>query len=211
MNNKVELIEISGSDVEIACAAWYSSQKKITPDRLERVPQRIKDMACPSDGSPPHTVPFEHNRISWSITSDYPTHIQFLKHRMFSISSQSARYMEFKEDLSYVPDDWPEINKMELQVYYDNLFYCYHKMIESLINSGMQRSRAKETARYMLPTGTQIKYYLTTDLLNFIKFLKLRLDGHAQLEIRVLAQQMLEQLQQAGNFNLSLDAWGVEK
>jgi len=105
----VELLGIYGSDLQVAESAWYSTAKEVTPDKIERVPALIKMLA-----EEKHTVPFEHSHIEFRIISDVATHIHFLKHRIgFSISSQSARYMEFKEDNYYTPDDWPDDMKAE--------------------------------------------------------------------------------------------------
>lgn len=208
-NNKVELIQVSGSDVEIACAAWYSTSRKLTKERWLRIEQRINDMAKPKDGSPPHTVPFEHNRITFEITSDIATHIHFLKHRVNSISAQSARYQEFRQDRYYLPLDWPDDIRLSIEYEMQSVFEKYHQLLRDLVDAGMDRTRAKETARFILPYGTQITYCVTYNFLNFVKFLKLRNEAHAQLEVRHLCQTMLRQLIRTHKFNLSIVAWGL--
>ena len=47
---------------------------------------------------------------------------------------------------------------------------------------------AKELARINLPLSTYTEFYTTWDLHNLFHFLKLRLDPHAQYEVRVFAQ-----------------------
>lgn len=61
---------------------------------------------------------------------------------------------------------------------------------EKLIAVGL----AKELARNVLPLGTYTEWYWQCDMHNTIHFLKLRLDPHAQYEIRVYAQAMLDLL-----------------
>ena len=51
---------------------------------------------------------------------------------------------------------------------------------------------AKELARTVLPLGTYTEWYWQTDLHNFLGMLGLRLDPHAQYEIRVFAKAMLD-------------------
>ena len=59
---------------------------------------------------------------------------------------------------------------------------------ESLLESGVSR----ELARIALPLSTYTQWYWKCDLHNILHFLKLRLDPHAQEEIRVYAQAMLD-------------------
>ncbi len=201
----VELLGIYGSDLQVAESAWYSTTKEVTPDKLERVPALIKMLA-----SEKHTLPFEHNHIEFRIISDVATHIHFLKHRIgVSISSQSQRYMELKEDLYYVPDDWPEDAKSQYREYMDASFDLYHSTIAMLIADGMSRKRAKESARFVLPYATQIRYKVSCNLLSFIHFQKLRNTAAAQVEIRLIAEEMLLLVKESGKFDISLEAWGL--
>lgn len=201
----VELLGIYGSDLQVAESAWYSTAKEVTPDKIERVPALIKMLA-----EEKHTVPFEHSHIEFRIISDVATHIHFLKHRIgFSISSQSARYMEFKEDLFYVPDDWPERIKKSYQACMMANFELYHSTVDALEASGINRKRAKESARFVLPYATQIKYKVSCNLLSLIRFQHLRNAEHAQVEVRLIADEMLRLVKETGKFNVSLEAWGL--
>jgi thymidylate synthase (FAD) len=51
---------------------------------------------------------------------------------------------------------------------------------------------ARELARMNLTLNTYTQWYWKTDLLNLLNFLFLRADSHAQYEIRVYAEKMLE-------------------
>lgn len=201
----VELIGIYGSDLNVAESAWYSTAKEVTPDKLARVPALIKMLA--EEG---HSVPFEHNHIEFRIISDVATHIHFLKHRIgFSISSQSQRYMELKEDIYYVPDDWPEDMRQEYHDHMHRCFTLYHQSIRAYEKAGATRKRAKESSRFLLPYATQIRYKMSCNLLSFVRMQKLRNTEHAQAEIRLITQEMLRLVKETGNFPLSLEAWGL--
>jgi thymidylate synthase (FAD) len=52
----------------------------------------------------------------------------------------------------------------------------------------------RELARSVLPVCTYSHMFATVNLLNLLKFLTLRCDGHAQYEIRVYADAMLEMI-----------------
>jgi len=202
----VELLGIYGSDLQVAESAWYSTAKEVTPDKLERVPALIKMLATEK-----HTVPFEHSHIEFRIISDVATHIHFLKHRIgFSISSQSQRYMELKEDLYYVPEDIALSDSELLYLtHMDMCFNFYHGLMKQLQKEGMSRSRAKESARFVLPYATQIRYKVSCNLLSFINFQLRRNSEHAQVEIRLIAAEMLRLVKESGKFDISLEAWGL--
>ena len=51
---------------------------------------------------------------------------------------------------------------------------------------------ARELARINLPLATYTQWYWKIDLLNLMRFLSLRADAHAQYEIRVYADRMVE-------------------
>lgn len=211
MTQPVELIAIFGDDITPAEAAWYSTAKEVTEARRQRVPALLEHLAQgdPPEGLP-HSVPFEHTLISFRITSEIASHIHMLKHRIgVSVSSQSQRYMELREDLYYVPEDWPK----ELIGSYDKImkstFKLYHQTIAMLEASGLDRKRAKESARFVLPYATQIRYRVTFNLLSFVHFQKLRNSEHAQKEIREIAAEMLRLVKETGRFENSLKAWGV--
>jgi thymidylate synthase (FAD) len=55
-----------------------------------------------------------------------------------------------------------------------------------------KKGLARELARMNLTLNTYTQWYWKTDLLNLMNFLKLRADSHAQYEIRVYADIMLD-------------------
>ena len=61
----------------------------------------------------------------------------------------------------------------------------------SIINE-YNKGLARELARMNLTLNTYTQWYWKTDLLNLMNFLRLRADSHAQYEIRVYADIMLD-------------------
>lgn len=201
----VEMIMIAGDDITPAEAAWYSTAKEVTNERLQRVPAMLKMLAEEA-----HSVPFEHTLISFRVTSEIATHIHMLKHRIgVSISSQSQRYMELRADDYYVPDDWPTNLQAVFSAHMLASFDLYHRLIDDMEASGIDRKRAKESARFVLPYATQIRYRVTFNLLSFVHFQKLRNSDNAQVEIHLIADEMLRLVKEDGHFNNSLKAWGL--
>lgn len=207
----VELVNISGDDITIAAAAWYSTDQAVTEARRKRVPALLQTLAQgePPEGLP-HGVPFEHTLITFRVTSDISTHIHFIKHRIgVSVSAQSQRYMELREDLYYVPDDWPAEMQVDFAATVEPLFDAYHDFIKRLEAAGVDRKRAKESARLVLPYATQIHYLVTFNLLSFIHFQSLRNTDHAQDEIQLIAAEMLRLVKETGRFENALKAWDL--
>ena len=61
----------------------------------------------------------------------------------------------------------------------------------TVIDEG-KKGLARELARMNLTLNSYTQWYWKTDLLNLLNFLFLRADSHAQYEIRVYAEAMLE-------------------
>ncbi len=206
MKNNVELIGHYGSDLEVCCAAWTSTSRELTPEKLqpERQLKLLKMLA--SDG---HHSPFERPYLHFLIKCDTASHIHILKHRIgWSVNGQSARYRELKEDSALVPQDWPESLQNNLREHNNACFERYHYALNELVASGMSRKRAKESARFYLPYSNQLLLDCSVNLRAFLHFQGLRNSEHAQLEIREISQQMLELVRATGSFPLSLQAFG---
>jgi flavin-dependent thymidylate synthase len=186
MNNTVELIGYYGSDEIIACSAWTSTSRNLTEEKRDRIEGLINTLW--TNG---HETPFEKGIVHFLVNTDIATHIHLVKHRISSINAESARYKELKEDKYYLPFDWPIQWTDKLQNYTNEGLKLYHECIESLTkNYGMDRKRAKETARFFRGYNTQIEADVMLNMRSFANFLKLRDSEHAQKEVRDLARQM---------------------
>jgi thymidylate synthase (FAD) len=211
MKNTVELLGHYGDDLIHACSAWTSTSRELTDDKIERVPKLLAMLA--SEG---HHTPFEKSSLHFLVTVDQATHIHLLKHRIgVSINGESARYKELKEDKSYLPQDFKGIpvdkkhhnmNYIRNQVIANYSDYdwlqslhdftmlgnaLYHKCLEDL-TPVLGRKRAKESARFFKTFNSQITMDLMFNWRSFAHFQHLRNSEHAQVEVRELAQEMLD-------------------
>ena len=212
MNNTVELLGFYGSDEVIACSAWTSTSRELSEDKIKRVPALI-DMLW-SNG---HETPFEKATVHFLVNCDIASHIHLLKHRMASINAESARYKELQEDKFYLPEDWKGVNTnmsveeyktfpmegREIIDYVGTDWYnildryteignkFYHQCLKDL-TPVLGKKRAKETARFFKTYNSQIQADVMFNMRSFANFLKLRNSEHAQVEIREIAQQMLD-------------------
>ena len=189
MKNKVELLGYYGSDITHAQSAWTSTSRDITDEKKARIPKLLNMLA--SEG---HETPFEKSSFHFLVTVDQATHIHLLKHRIgVSINGESARYKELKEDKSYIPFDWDTKWQTELQSFTDKANQLYHQCLEEL-TPALGRKRAKESARFFKTFNSQIDMDIMFNFRSFVHFQRLRNSEHAQVEVRQLAQDMLDQV-----------------
>jgi thymidylate synthase (FAD) len=207
MNNKVELLGYYGSDQVHACSAWTSTSRNLSDEKIERIPKLLKMLAEAG-----HHTPFEKSSLHFLVDTDIASHIHLLKHRIgVSINGESARYKEIKEDKFLIPDDWKDIesnfvdgdnNKLGIQndkwskilEHYTELGNTlYHQCVKDL-EPVLGRKRAKESARFFKTYNSQIQADVMFNWRSFYHFLELRNKPDAQLEIREIAAEMLNQV-----------------
>lgn len=210
MDNKVELLGYYGSDQVHAQSAWTSTSRDLNEDKIGRIPKLLDMLA--SEG---HHTPFEKSQLHFLVTVDQATHIHLLKHRIgVSINGESARYKELKEDKTYLPEDWKGIKLKEDLYMNDGVsdikwskdvedWYnviadfttlsngLYHDCLEDLTPI-LGRKRAKESARFFKTFNSQITMDISFNWRSFAHFQGLRNSEHSQVEVRELAQKMLD-------------------
>jgi thymidylate synthase (FAD) len=217
-DNSVELLGYYGSDEIIACSAWTSTSRELTEDKKNRIPKLIDQLW--SNG---HETPFEKGSVHFLINCDIASHIHLLKHRIASINAESARYKELKEDKSYSPKDWEGARILSLkggdpnmtwarllEIYTDLGNTYYHACIKDL-EPLLGRKRAKESARFFKTYNSQIQSDVMMNMRSFANFQKLRNSEHAQVEIREIADKMLQLVKNIeGNpFKYTIEAFGI--
>jgi len=191
-DNKAELIGFYGGDEAHALSAWTSTSRDLTEEKRNRIPQLLKMLADQGH----HTV-FEKSSLQFLVTVDTSVHIQLLKHRIgVSINAESARYKELKDDKYYLPQDWPIEEQTRYITFMEDALMRYHDTLDRLVAGGMDRKRAKESARFYLPFGNQITMDVMFNWRSFSHFLGLRMKPEAQREICWLAEEMLKQVKE---------------
>ena len=220
MNNSVEYLGHYGSDEIIACSAWTSTSRELSESKRERIPQLIKMLW--SEG---HETPFEKGVVHFLVNTDIASHIHLLKHRISSLNAESARYKELKEDKYYLPEDWRGImaktdalvigdsndDKDWIQILeqYTNIGNkLYHDCLEDL-TPVLGRKRAKESARFFKTYNSQIQADVMFNMRSFANFQRLRNSTSAQIEIKDIAQMMLDIVEnlEGKPFQHTLAAW----
>jgi flavin-dependent thymidylate synthase len=196
MNNEVKLIGHYGGDVTHVQSAWQSTDRELTEEKVERIPAVLKMLA--DNG---HHTPFEKSTLHFLVTCDQASHIHLLKHRIgVSINAESARYKELKEDKMYLPKDWDDSRRSIIIDWYCRLSEeairsnkHYHQCLAELTPI-IGRKRAKESARFFKMMNSQITMDISFNFRSFAHFCKLRNAPDAQLEIREIAESMLNEV-----------------
>jgi len=152
-----------------------------------------------------HTSPFEMVEFKFEMRLPIFVMRQLVRHRTASLNEESARY-SVMEDVFYEPDTLRAQSTSNKQGSAEGDFNPFigpresatavmnhqtdeaYKLYQQLIDAGV----AREQARMVLPVNLYTRVVWKCDLLNLLKMLRLRLDSHAQYEIRVFAEAIAE-------------------
>ena len=194
----VRLIDYMGGDdaiVQAARVSYGDGTKKVHEDRgLIRYLMRHQ-----------HTTPFEMVEFKFHVKLPIFVARQWIRHRSANVNEYSGRYSVMKEEF-YVPrpEDVRPQSSSNRQGRSDEMAPAevQHKFIEYInrtqreayaaYNEFLEADIARELARINLPLSMYTEWYWKIDLHNLFHFLHLRLDRHAQEEIRVYAEVMAE-------------------
>ena len=191
----VALVDYMGDDAAIVQAARVSygrGTKSVRDDRgLVRYLMRHR-----------HTTPFEMVELKFLVRLPIFVARQFIRHRTGSFNEHSARY-------SIVPDEYellpPEAIRRQstrnrqgrgealppevVARFRDDLDRISRESYAAY-QSALEAGVAREVARLLLPVSFYTQWYWKTNLWNLFHFLSLRLDPHAQEEIRLYAAEI---------------------
>ncbi len=199
----VQPIDYMGTDEDIVQAARVSygpSTRKLHDDRgLLRYLMRHR-----------HTTPFEMCEVKFRCKMPIFVARQWIRHRTANVNEMSLRYSEAPDEF-YVPaleavtlqsttnkqgrDGETELppeqreQVRELMRAHNELAYADYQRLAGDLGI------ARELARTVLPVSLYTQWIWKIDLHNLLHFLDLRLDPHAQIEIRVFAEAMAEFVQ----------------
>lgn len=126
---------------------------------------------------------------------------QLVRHRLASYCQQSQRHVV----VDTRGDDWYVIPHSVTAAEHDrllfkNIMYELASRYKQLLSVGVPI----EDARYVIPQCTKTSLVVTMNYRELFHFFNLRLDSHAQWEIRQLASKMLELLPTASMFMYEL-------
>ena len=207
----IRVIDYMGDDgavVQAARVSYGRGTKKVSEDRgLIRYLMRHH-----------HTTPFEMCEIKFHVKLPVFVARQWIRHRTASVNEYSARYSILNREF-YIPapeqlssqsqenrqgrgnvlqgDDAVRVLDILREDSARN-YADYQEMLneddEGNVIDPKRNGLARELARMNLPLNIYTEWYWKCDLHNLLHFLSLRADPHAQHEIRVYADAMMEAL-----------------
>jgi thymidylate synthase (FAD) len=152
-----------------------------------------------------HTSPFEQVALTFHMKLPIFVARQMVRHRTASLNEISGRYSVMKDDF-YIPADADlalqstdnkqgrSANPVDpgLAAEIKAALGAGQKQAYTEYSALIEKGIARELARINLPLALYTEWYWEIDLHNLFHFLELRLDPHAQLEIRRYAEVMYE-------------------
>ncbi len=191
---EVRYVDHMGTDLTVVNSARVSFGKKKTV--LDAKDIKLIGYLAEHD----HLTPFEHCTLSIQIKCPLYIRSQIHRHRTFAYNELSRRYtdenIEFFNTKTYrlqhktskqcsaedLDESVNEIAVGLVEKLEEKCLETYHL----LLDMGVSR----EQARGVLPQTLMTEFYMTGNLRNWAHFLKLRLDTHAQKEVRDISLQI---------------------
>ena len=138
-----------------------------------------------------HTSPFEMVEFTFEIKVPIFVARQLVRHRTASLNEYSLRYSESKLEF-YLPPLLPN----DAVGNDDEQFFCdcceVNEQAARRYTQALERGVPRERARILLPTTLYTEIVWKQDLHNLLHMLRLRTEPNAQMEIREMANAMLE-------------------
>ncbi|MBN1466712.1 FAD-dependent thymidylate synthase [candidate division KSB1 bacterium] len=185
----VRLIDFMGGDAAVVQSARVSFGKGMTDDERDK---KLLFFLLANG----HETPFEHSVFKFHIKCPIFVARQWFRHRMASYNEISGRYTEMKEEFC-LPEQlrtqkarnykYEEVEqalneelKRKIAAHYSASFALYQELLDKGV--------AKEQARIVLPLSLYTQFYWTINCRSLMNFVRLRLEEHAQYEIRQYAR-----------------------
>lgn len=193
------LVDCMGDDsavVQAARVSYGAGTKKVSDDRtLIRYLLRHR-----------HTTPFEMAEIKLLVRVPMDCWRQWIRHRTANVNEYSTRYSIAIDSLqTTAPEEWRTqavSNRQgsdgtlpaELGQRLTESEKAFQQSARDLYQERLEAGVARELARKDLPLCTYTEAYWKIDLHNLLHFLALRMDSHAQMEIREYARTIGEKI-----------------
>jgi thymidylate synthase (FAD) len=195
----VALVDCMGDDgsvVQAARVSYGAGTRKVSDDR-----QLIRYLLRHS-----HTTPFEMAELKFIVRVPMDCWRQWIRHRTANVNEYSTRYSLAIDAMQGTADDqWRsqaasnrqgsgELMPSDTGRQHTEDEQQLHDMARRVYEGRLEAGIAREQARKDLPLSTYTEAYWKIDLHNLLHFLALRMDSHAQLEIRRYAETIGHQV-----------------
>ena len=193
------LVDVMGDDqavVQAARVSYGEGTRQVSDDRgLIRYLMRHR-----------HSTPFEMVELKLLVRVPMDTWRQWIRHRTANVNEYSTRYsLAIDSAQRTSPDAWrtqAASNRQGSEGFLDAEIGSRLSAEEQALQEQVRRAYqqrielgvAREQARKDLPLSTYTEAYWKIDLHNLLHFLSLRMDAHAQWEIRQYSQVIGERI-----------------
>ena len=197
----VRLVDHMGSDLSVVRAARVSYDAEWRTGTDPGSDHRLINYLWKNK----HTSPFEAVQFTFEVKAPIFVLRQWHRHRTWSYNELSARYRELPEQF-YVPKvgdigvqstntkqarimaNGTPLEARKAQLLIGSQCHTAFEAYRAMLADGIPR----ELARSVLPVATYSHMFASVNLLNLFRFITLRSHEHAQHEIRVYSNAMLE-------------------
>lgn len=196
---KIALMNFYGNDLTPVEAA-RTSYRTFASDKTDTENENLVDYLIRKN----HGGPLEFPVLTFYVICPIFVARQWVRHRMVSMNEESLRYVDARPEF-YIPspEECKGKPKNSKQGSGDSLGQIDIINIRSIIEASGDNSYkdyktlqgyglSNELCRTVLPLGQYTAYFWQVNLRSLFHFLQLRLDKHAQYQIRVYAEAMLE-------------------
>jgi len=209
----IRLVDYMGSDLSVVRAARVSYDAACRAGKDKGSDYKLINYLWKNK----HTSPFEACSVTFEVKAPIFVFRQWHRHRTWSYNEISARYKELPDEF-YIPDadkigvqssDNKQMRVLDSSASDPELV---HELIANQNANALNTYRdllekgvPRELARTVLPLSTYSHMFCAANLLNIFKFLSLRTHEHAQHEIRVYAEAMIDLIRPM--FPVCVEAW----
>lgn len=197
----VALIDHMGTDIDIVNAARKSFN--VESFLLDEKDKKLLKYLWKNR----HTSPFEMVEFKFAVKAPLFVARQWMRHRTWSYNEVSRRYTSDRLDFYTPHTDWirsqSKSNRQASEPELDGgiafaaslSMMCVAQDLESAYYDLIDKGVAREQARAILPQSMYVEFVAKVNLWNLLHFLELRLDSHAQWEIQLYAEAILEMIE----------------
>lgn len=197
---KVSYVDHMGNDLTVVNSARisFAQEQQVLEDKDIKLIKYLADNE--------HMSPFEHNTLTVLIECPLYIRSQIHRHRTFSYNEVSRRYTSDNLEF-FVPETIRKQAKSNRQASEGELddrsaqtaivmMEEAHRQAEDFFHDLLALGVPREQARGVLPQNLMTKFYMTGNLRNWIHFIELRIDAHAQAEVQEIGVQAYEIIKQ---------------
>lgn len=195
----VKYVDHMGSDESIIEAARMSTGRGFNGWGTKEKPGDERLLAYLYNNK--HSTPFEMGNLCVEVKAPIFVYREWHRHRTQSYNEMSARYIPLPDE-TYMPtterlllkdthnkqaqSTGAALDEQNAKVFQDELVSLYHH-VQEVYEKGIAMGVPKELARLAVPVARYSRMRASANVRNWLQFLTLRMDPHAQWEIQQYA------------------------